>query len=237
MMAIYKITNIITQDFYIGSAIRYDYRRWSHLHTFRKNKHKNPKMQNSYNKYGEDAFIFEVILIAREQYWMDKLLPNFNILKIAGSPLGVKHTEKAKENMSKAHIGLTTEQRGHKSDCICPICNRKDGIESPRYVKREERFCECGCGISYECRINSKKRFISGHNNVGENSVRYKQRDVRTCMCGCNKTYECKKDSKRRYVHGHNKPQLGRVKSIEEVEKRKKTMNERYLNKNNINLK
>jgi group I intron endonuclease len=171
-MEIYKITNIKTQDFYIGSAVNYKNRRWSHICSLKKNKHKNQFIQNSWNKYGQDAFIFEIIevvdklenLIIREQYWIDTLSPTFNFAKIAGSPLGVKHTEKSRMNMSIAHQKLTKEERGHKENCICAICNRKKGKDSPRYIPREERICVCGCGISFTCMINSNKRFISGHN-------------------------------------------------------------------------
>jgi len=171
-MEIYKITNLITKDFYIGSAINFNNRKWGHISSLRKNKHKNQFIQNSWNKYGEDAFIFEVVeivdkkenLITREQYWIDTLSPTFNLAKIAGSPLGIKHTDESKQNMSIAHKGLTKEQRGHKENCNCCICNRKIGNNSPRYIQREERICMCGCGKSFISMINSNKRFMSGHN-------------------------------------------------------------------------
>jgi hypothetical protein len=66
--------------------------------------------------------------------------------------------------MSLAHIGQTTEERGHKVDCDCPICHHKSGKDSPRYIPREERICVCGCQKSFICMITSSKRFISGHN-------------------------------------------------------------------------
>jgi len=171
-MEIYKITNKTTNDFYIGSAINFKNRKWNHISSLRKNKHKNKFVQNSWNKYGEDAFIFEIIevvdkkesLIIREQYWMNELLPTFNFAKKAGSPLGVKHTNKSRKNMSLAHLGLTKEERGHKIDCSCPICNRKSGEDNPRYIQREERKCGCGCGGSFTCMITSKRKFINGHN-------------------------------------------------------------------------
>lgn len=171
-MEIYRITNTITNDFYIGSAVNFKNRKWSHISSLRKNKHKNQFIQNSWNKYGEEAFIFEIIevvdvkekLIEREQYWIDTLSPTFNFAKIAGSPLGVKHTDKSRSNMSLAHIGQTFEERGHKMNCDCPICNHKFGKDSPRYIPREERICICGCQKSFTCMTTSLKRFINGHN-------------------------------------------------------------------------
>jgi group I intron endonuclease len=171
-MEIYKITNTITQDFYIGSAINFANRKVAHINSLKYNRHKNAFLQNSWNKYGREAFKFEIIeavdvkenLIPREQYWIDTLLPTFNLCRIAGSPLGVKHTDRARNNMSIAHLGQTKEERGHKPDCNCSVCNRKTGENSPRYIPREERTCVCGCGKVFTCMITSKKRFISGHN-------------------------------------------------------------------------
>jgi hypothetical protein len=43
---------------------------------------------------------------------------------------------------------------------------RKEG--TPAWIPREDRLCQCGCGNSFKCKINSKQRFISGHNRRGE---------------------------------------------------------------------
>ncbi len=40
------------------------------------------------------------VLIEREQYYLDLLKPEYNILKIAGSMLGFKHSEATKIKMS-----------------------------------------------------------------------------------------------------------------------------------------
>jgi group I intron endonuclease len=61
----------------------------------------NIKLQNTINKYNLQDFIFIVFeycdreeLIFREQFYIDSLNPEFNILKEAGSLLGFKHSEK-----------------------------------------------------------------------------------------------------------------------------------------------
>ena len=58
-------------------------------------------------KYGYAAFRLEIleycddkILLQREQYYIDKLKPKYNILKIAGSSLGFKHSIKTRKQMS-----------------------------------------------------------------------------------------------------------------------------------------
>lgn len=76
---IYKIICLINGKFYIGST-RDTHIRWQeHQSCLRRNVHGNPYLQNSWNKYGRDEFIFQVIervaqedLISREQFWMDK---------------------------------------------------------------------------------------------------------------------------------------------------------------------
>lgn len=35
-------------------------------------------------------------------------------------------------------------------------------------IPRETRICECGCEETFECKINSKKRFVRGHNSQGQ---------------------------------------------------------------------
>ena len=183
MKAIYKIENTITNDFYIGSAVNYVYRKWTHLKRLRENKHHNAILQNSWNKHGEFVFSFSIIeeisdkeqLVKREQYWIDTLNPRYNICRIAGSPLGIKHSNEARLHMSIAQLGKSLEERGHKKDCNCPICKRKTGINSPRYIQREERYCLCGCGTSFICMITSNKKYISGHNKPQLGRHRTKQ--------------------------------------------------------------
>lgn len=113
---IYKITCTITSKLYIGSALNLRRRKEEHFGLLHKNKHGNSHLQRAWNKYGEAAFIFEVIelvlppfLLEREQHWLDKLHPfnedGFNILSKAGSALGYKHTPEAIAKISKANVG------------------------------------------------------------------------------------------------------------------------------------
>jgi hypothetical protein len=79
-------------------------------------------MQSSVNKYGLHNFICEIheivndndalnlVLIEKEQYWLDTLKPydrqiGYNISPTAGRMLGVKHTEESRKRMSESHIG------------------------------------------------------------------------------------------------------------------------------------
>ena len=58
-------------------------------------------------KNGYECYNLEIIeycdkkeLIEREQYYIDLLNPSYNILKLAGSSLGFKHSEETKRKMS-----------------------------------------------------------------------------------------------------------------------------------------
>jgi hypothetical protein len=57
-------------------------------------------------KYGFSGFSLEIleycdkeVLLEREQYYLDNLRPEYNIVKTAGSTLGYKHTEESLEKM------------------------------------------------------------------------------------------------------------------------------------------
>lgn len=116
---IYKITCTANNKIYIGSSVNLQKRKRDHFYELRRNNHNNSKLQRAWNKYGEQAFIFEVLelvlfpemLIDREQYWFDKLKPfgnkGFNIALEAGHRvrLGRKHTPEAIEKMRLTHIG------------------------------------------------------------------------------------------------------------------------------------
>lgn len=79
---IYCIENIISGKIYIGSTQDYRERlQYQHFWALRRNEHYNDHLQNSYNKYSEDAFIIFILeqcevkdLIVREQHYLDTLL-------------------------------------------------------------------------------------------------------------------------------------------------------------------
>ena len=60
---IYAILNIINGKSYIGSAINFDRRKKTHLRLLNKNSHHSIKLQNAYNKYGVDSFLFKPTII------------------------------------------------------------------------------------------------------------------------------------------------------------------------------
>src|ERR1700760_2028885 len=107
-----------TNKLYIGSSIDLSSRFYEHINGSRS----NILLQNAINKYKLQDFIFIVFeycepkdLISQEQFYLDTFLPEYNILQIAGSSLGYKHTkesvrfvtkgEKSLIKMSMTHVG------------------------------------------------------------------------------------------------------------------------------------
>lgn len=114
---IYTIRSEINNKQYVGSAVTV-YSRWrTHRSDLRKNRHTNHHLQNAWNKYGEDAFEFVLLeectvdqLIEREQYYLDTTPNLYNINKIAGSWLGMKHTDETKAKISASGKGREVSQ-------------------------------------------------------------------------------------------------------------------------------
>lgn len=111
---IYIIKSTINDKCYVGSAVCINRRIRDHKNFLTKNKHYNKKLQNHYNKYGIKSLLFDVleycdklVLISREQYYIDTLKPFFNVCLTAGSTLGINHTmpQSARDAISKAHKG------------------------------------------------------------------------------------------------------------------------------------
>ena len=83
---IYQSKCSINNKIYVGSS-KDIHERWkSHIRSLRANKHHNPYLQHTFNKYGLGVFIFEIIeecdkdnLITKEQYYLD-LYNLFNLL-------------------------------------------------------------------------------------------------------------------------------------------------------------
>ena len=76
---IYKIYNIKSKRYYIGQSIDVAHRIKTHKKELKKNIHVNKDLQQDFNNYGEEFFIFEKIhscevefLNAMEQYFMEK---------------------------------------------------------------------------------------------------------------------------------------------------------------------
>lgn len=113
---IYMWTNLINSKYYIGSSVSLTSRFtiYYSLGALQKRTQKGSSIiYSALLKYGHENFKLDIleycepeILIAREQYYIDLLKPEYNILKIANSRFGRKHTEETKLKIGSKVKGI-----------------------------------------------------------------------------------------------------------------------------------
>ena len=102
---IYKITNTVTGDFYIGSSKNVKNRWANHKCPSKWNEHPDNPMYLDMKKYGVDKFVFEVLeeveiehLKEAEQQFIETLKPTYNSNRAKGLDV-----ERVKESNRKAY--------------------------------------------------------------------------------------------------------------------------------------
>jgi group I intron endonuclease len=115
---IYRWVHIESGKSYIGSSVKLNIRfrqyfNYNHI-SYPKRK---LRIYWALLKYGYSGFRLEIleycpanILIQREQFYFDMFKPVYNTLKIAGSPLGYRHSETAKKLISMANKDKTVSE-------------------------------------------------------------------------------------------------------------------------------
>jgi group I intron endonuclease len=106
---IYMITNKLTGDIYIGQSKNISNRFKNYFNLSYLKSRENYIINRALIKYEYSNFSVTILeycdkskLLVREQYYIDKLNPQYNILKIAGSYLNSKHTEETKAKINKS---------------------------------------------------------------------------------------------------------------------------------------
>ncbi len=165
---IYTIFNIINDKCYVGQAARKHHRWQNHKIALRTNKHANKHLQNAYNKYGKDAFIFVVLenlfdisnLDERENYWIKALKPEYNKAPVAGSNFGVKHTDATKQKWS--------EHRKGQKRTGAALDNLKKGWEKRGPVSEEakENMRQAQLGKKQSEETKAKRKILMAGNIV-----------------------------------------------------------------------
>jgi group I intron endonuclease len=135
---IYRVRNIVNNKFYIGSAVYLAQRKDRHFSDLKLGRHDNDHLQRSYNKYGIENFIFEVLeyvddldmLLSIEQYYIDCYRTEdfksvYNIREDASSNRGYKESDDLRKKKSERTKGeknpnygkiMTDEYKKHMSE-------------------------------------------------------------------------------------------------------------------------
>lgn len=114
---IYWIVNVVNNKKFIGQTKNFRLRWNTHKYCLNKNKHGNPHLQSSWNKYGKDNFKFEILLLCPienldmeeikliKEHSVTNRMFGYNVTEGGNRPV---ITEATKRKMSLARIGKKT---------------------------------------------------------------------------------------------------------------------------------
>ena len=160
--AVYKITNTITNDFYIGSSNNVK-RRWAeHKKPSTWKRFPNNQLYQDMQKYGVDKFEFQILeeieagkLKEKEQQFIEKLKPTYNSNRANGLDIERCKERKKEYNKSDKYKEYQKEYKNKYNNQLCfyngetlTLCAlatrfRKAGIPHPqieakKYLLEEE---------------------------------------------------------------------------------------------------
>lgn len=140
-VGIYKITNKITEDFYIGSTDRkFKLRFREHFNNYfvYKNGGKliHPKLWNAYDKYGIENFQLEIVeimdgktdeeILQREEYYIQTLHPKYNVCQFPTKG-GKPNLDRKLSEEWKSKIAEKSAQYKHSEETLAIVTkNNKD---------------------------------------------------------------------------------------------------------------
>ena len=174
---IYCIINTFNNKRYVGSSINLHMRLQTHRSMLRKNYHQNRKLQNSWNKHSEERFdcyileyCSEELLIVREQYYIDNLKPEYNLVleverNILSKESRLLQSETRKRRIKSGEIKLSCEKIIYQYD-----------LEGNFLEKYESIKKACIINNIHQCTIC---RFLNGTYRKGGNylwSLEYKEK-------------------------------------------------------------
>lgn len=112
---IYRWRNLKNGKSYIGSSVKLENRLKNYFNlSFLKYQVKNQQgkiykaiLKNGYCNFSLEIFEYcePINIIETEQYYIDLLKPEYNILKIAGSLFGFNHSEETRNKLIPAKLG------------------------------------------------------------------------------------------------------------------------------------
>lgn len=153
---IYQIKNNISGGVYFGRSVDVHDRLIHHRNELRRNVHRNKRLQNAWNKYGENSFKFELVWenspqelyelegFVLEFMWGHERLYNHHKLSYGGFEPGNKlgcfsRSAKTKERLSKAFTG-----RQFSDEHRAKISKTKTGLKASEETKKKMSDAKVG---------------------------------------------------------------------------------------------
>lgn len=162
---IYQIRNLKNNKIYVGSSNNlFQRKNYEHLKLLKKNNHFNEHLQNAWNIYGAESFVFEIIefckpeeKIEKEQYWIDFLgvlnkKNGYNIRpEASGNTLSMETKQKLRDinknkkgvvciELNKSFISIkeASRQTGVNDSQIIRCCKGKNDTAGGYHWKYED---------------------------------------------------------------------------------------------------
>jgi len=197
-IVVYKITNIVNNKIYIGSTNNFTVRKQQHIWSLKNKKHRNCLLQRAWDRYGNENFVFEILeeiknpeeILIREQFFLDLFKSydrniGYNINIIAGSNIGFKMPDSAKEKLRLINLGkkhseetkrkISEVQKGKKRKFISKLLTSlkcrgeknpaaKLNMDTVREIrsKKEEGISAKKLSIEYDVCITTIYNITSG---------------------------------------------------------------------------
>lgn len=148
---IYKLMNITNGRIYIGSTSCFRKRALSHKNSLEMNRHGNIFLQNDFNKYGTDVFLFEVlevvtekeekIRLEREQFYLNQFYDSqkqcYNLRKdVCDTRTGAKNLNPANRETDKRCKPHTEEHKIKQKESL------KKTWQKEEYRELSKKRCE-----------------------------------------------------------------------------------------------
>jgi group I intron endonuclease len=129
---IYQVRNLANGKVYVGSALNMRHRWTEHLSKLKRGCHHSSKLQNAFNKYGKESFVFEVLcdvadlnsLLSLEQHYIDLLNASssgYNICPVAGRTAGRKASDETRRKMRDSQLRVPVEIRRGRAEVVSSL--------------------------------------------------------------------------------------------------------------------
>lgn len=129
-VGVYLWINKVNGNKYVGSSVSLSVRMYKY-YSLRSNAKSNRPIDRALLKYGFSKFSLYILeyctsenTIEREQYYLDKLKPEYNIVEKAGSTIGYKHTEDSLAKMRNFVLSDEVRRKKASSTTNASAANR-----------------------------------------------------------------------------------------------------------------